>query len=521
MLDTKSLFKLNLHKKIAIPFIITVAVILIVSYFLLEAREKRLIMDTAYQQARTVFTMLVITRQWVAERRDEVKPVPAVVTKELSLYAKRYSGIRFHITSDRLVDPSNAPDKFEKSAMILLKKGKKYVYKIVDTKNGKLYRYMAPLFINKACMSCHVYQGYHIGDFRGGISVSIPLKPIYNSISKNRRYLLSLMLITSLLILLIVKVLITKLVLTPVAKLNKAAKDISEENYHITLDIRNNDELGNLAKTFKNMSKKVFHSQSELRKKVYKATKELKIANERLNKNASIKSELYSALAHDIRTPLAVILLGSEALELQLGKRGKNREIAESIKNNANRLKHFFDNLLEIEKIENGILKIKYEKYDINLILKGVVNELLTFAQNQGVALKLRTTGVLEANVDKEKLSVCLENIVSNAVKFSSLDTEVTAVCYRDNQNNIVIEIADQGIGIAHDEIDRIFNKFYRTKRGTQKNRYGTGLGLSITKKFVEKMGGRIIVQSEMGKGTIVKIILMTAKTNEGSEYAF
>ncbi len=513
-MDIKLFYKPSLHKKIAVPFIMAVVVVLIGSYFLFGDREDQLALNTAYQQAKTVFKMIVITRQWVAERRDEVKPIPAIATKELAVYAKRLSNIRFHITSDHPIDSDNRPDKFEKSAMIQFKKGKKEVYEIVDTKRGKIYRYMAPIFINKACINCHANQGYSIGDLKGGISVSIPLAPIYKSISKNKKFFLGFIVMIGLLFLALVKILITRLVLIPVSKLDRVASEISHGNYSMDIQIHNNDELGALAETFRNMSKKISHSQSELQKKVYKATKELKIANECLNKNASIKSELYSTLAHDIRTPLAVILLGSEAIEFQLGKLGKNKEIVESIKNNANKLKHFFDNLLEIEKIENGILKIRHEKHDINLILKEVVSELLTFAQNQGVALRLNATGVLEANVDKEKLSVCMENIVSNAIKFSSLDTEVTAACYRNNQNNIVIEIADQGIGIAPDEIGKIFNKFYRTKRGTKKNRYGTGLGLSITKKFLEKMGGRIIVQSEMGKGTIVKIILMTAKTN-------
>ncbi len=492
----------------AIPFIVTVIAILVGSYFLLEARENNLILDTAYQQARTVFKMLVITRQWVAEKREEIKPVPAVATKELAEYAKRLSDIRFHITSDKLVDPANAPDKFEKAAMKQFKKGAKEVYKIVETKNGRIYRYMAPLFINKACMSCHVYQGYHIGDFRGGISVSIPLAPIYNSVSKNRKILLGLIVTIGLLLLVLVKILITKLVLIPVAKLEKAATEISHGNYDIDIQIHSNDELGTLTKTLEKMSKKISLSQEELKNRIKEATGKLKAANEKLIEIATKKSELYSALAHDIRTPLAIITLGSENIKAKLNKT-EDLEIIEAIKNNAMRLKILFEHLLEIERIESGIVKINIRKEEINAILGKEIDAMRLYAENSGISLKfISSSKKLYALVDKDKLSICLQNILSNAIKFSFSGTTIEIKSYYSERNNAVIEIIDHGIGIASGEIDKIFDKFYRTERAKNANRYGTGLGLTITKKFIDAMNGKIYISSEPEVGTNVKIVL-------------
>jgi len=416
--------------------------------------------------------MLVITRQWVAERREEVKPVPAVVTKQLSAYARRLSNIRFHITSDKLVDPSNAPDNFEKAAMIKFKKGAKEVYKIVDTKQGKIYRYMAPLFINKACMSCHVYQGYHIGDFRGGISVSIPLAPIYNSVSKNRKILLGLIVAIGLLFLVLAKILITKQVLIPVAKLDRAATEISHGNYDIDIQIHSNDELGTLAKTLEKMSKKISLSQEELKNRIKEATGKLKAANEKLIEIATKKSELYSALAHDIRTPLAIITLGAENIRAKL-KKSEDLEIVDAMKNNALRLKILFEHLLEIERIESGMIKVNLKKEEINAILKKEIDAMKPFAKNSGISLSFDSnTEKLNALIDKNKLLICLQNILSNAIKFS------------------------------------IFDKFYRTERAKNANRYGTGLGLTITKKFIDAMNGKIYISSEPEVGTNVKIVL-------------
>ncbi len=508
-MDIKSLFKLNLHKKIAFPFISAVLIIFVAAYFLLEARENRLILDAAYCRARTAFKMIVLTRQWMAERRNKIKPIAAVATKELSDHARQLSDIRFHIISDRSINPSNAPDEFEKAAMKQFKRGKKEVYEIVDTKKGKIYRYMAPLFINKACRSCHIHQGYRIYNFRGGISISVPLSPIYGSISKNRKILLGLIIAAGLLLLILVKLLITKLVLIPVKKLDRAAAKISQGDYDIDIQIQNNDELGNLAKTFINMSRKISLSQTVLQERIKNATERLNAANEKLSKIAERKSELYSALAHDIRTPLAVIILGAETIETKLNKT-ENTEIVEAIKNNAKSLKALFDNLLEIEKIEDGILKIHPQKQEINFILREIVNELAPFAKHSGITLIFDSDKELEAVVDKDKLAVCLQNIILNAIKFSPAGKEIRVESYK-VQNTVVVEISDQGIGIAPDEIDKIFNKFYRTKRGRHKYRYGSGLGLTIAKKFVEGMNGKIYVASELKKGTKIKIVLQSA----------
>ncbi len=506
-MDIRLSYKLNLHKKIAIPSILAVIIIFAATYFLVVVRDNRLILDSAYRQARTAFRMIVITRQWAAEKQREMKPAPEIAAKELSIYAKQLSDIRFHVTSDRPINPNYAPDKFEEAAMKQFRKGKKEIYRVIDTKNGEIYQYMAPLYISKTCMRCHIYRNYHIGDFIGGISITIPLAAIYSSISRNRKILLGLIAIMGLLFLLLIKLLITRLVLIPISKLDSAASKISHGNYNVDIKIHSSDELGALAKTFNNMSKKIAFSQTELQNKIKDSTKELKMTNEKLNKLAARKSELYSALAHDIRTPLAVITLGSENIKAKCCDKTEDMEIIQAIKRNAQRLKALFDNLLEIEKIESTVFKIYLRKQNINSILQEVVTELTPFAKYSRISLIFGYNEKLEAIVDKDKLSVCFRNIITNAIKFSPFDTQVKINCYEIDRR-VVIEVDDHGIGIASNEMDKIFNKFYRTERGRQKHLYGTGLGLAITKKFIDAMGGKIYVTSKPNIGTQIKIVL-------------
>jgi len=179
---------MTLIKKFVIYLSVVTFLIILPLLLLLWHHQKQLLFNQAKIQAETLFKMIVITRQWVAENRGRIEPVPAVATKELSLYADKMANFRFRITSDILVNPDNAPDEFEKIALQQFKNGAKEYSDIIEIpKIGTAFRYMAPLYINSSCMQCHYYQGYKIGDIRGGISVFIPLKDVKDAIIANNK----------------------------------------------------------------------------------------------------------------------------------------------------------------------------------------------------------------------------------------------------------------------------------------------------------------------------------------------
>ncbi|MBI3592816.1 MAG: DUF3365 domain-containing protein, partial [Nitrospirae bacterium] len=207
--------KLNLSLKFIIGCSLALVTALGISFFVIAERQERLIMRQVENEARILFRQIVITREWIADHggifieklprakstsyinnseivdakgKRYIIQTPAMVTKELSTYAKEKGLYWFHITSLRLTNPENAPDEFERKAMLQFEKnGIKELLSVETIDNSKYLRYTAPLYVEEACMQCHAKQGYKAGDIRGAISVTIPLDSTFDEISANRK----------------------------------------------------------------------------------------------------------------------------------------------------------------------------------------------------------------------------------------------------------------------------------------------------------------------------------------------
>jgi hypothetical protein len=188
-----------LRISLSLKFIIGVAVTLTLtmgaSLYFISKKHEKLVFEQLDTQAKTLFNQIVLTRKWIADHggvfvekapwkgpspylsepeiidirgRKFIKESPAMVTKELSRYAKEKGLFWFHITSLKLVNPENAPDAFEKAALKEFETGQiKESSKIEKIGPSYFYRYVAPLYIEKACLKCHSHQGYKTGDVRG------------------------------------------------------------------------------------------------------------------------------------------------------------------------------------------------------------------------------------------------------------------------------------------------------------------------------------------------------------------
>lgn len=202
-----------------------------------------LIMKVVYEQAESYFDLVVKTRLWnsnyggvyvLKNNNVESNPYlqqlgiksdircedgisltmrnPAIMTKEISKLMQK-SGVTFHITSLKLFNPDNQPDDFEKNALKRFETGEKKVWQVDRSGDIPMFRYMAPLYIEKSCLTCHHDQGYKIGDIRGGISVNIPVGHIDEQLNNSRRILIITAVSTLLLIILFIYFMTKTLVL--------------------------------------------------------------------------------------------------------------------------------------------------------------------------------------------------------------------------------------------------------------------------------------------------------------------
>lgn len=223
---------------------------------------------------------------------------------------------------------------------------------------------------------------------------------------------------------------------------------------------------------------------------------------------AEAKSTFVSNVSHELKTPLALIRLFAETLELgRVRNPSKAQEYYRIINNESRRLTQLIDNVLDFGQIEAGRKKYRFAPADVGALVEGVVRSYEYQLTSAGFELRTSFQPGLRAAVDRDSLAQAVLNLLNNAVKYSrdSRSIEVT-VCERDRF--IVIEVADSGIGIPASEHERIFEKFYRVGTGLVHDTKGSGLGLSLVKHIVEAHGGRVRVESAPGKGSRFTIFL-------------
>lgn len=235
---------------------------------------------------------------------------------------------------------------------------------------------------------------------------------------------------------------------------------------------------------------------------------------EKVEEAARLKRHLVCALAHDIKTPLNVVLGHAELLaELSGGfSTAKDRQSSlECIRQNVNRIAKMITDFLDVSKMETMKLEEAKNPVQMNLIAEDVVLQLMVTAREKQLVLTLKLDADLKPTLgDFDQLQRALWNLVSNAIKFTHAGGRITVASKMINKN-IAISVQDTGIGIPKDEISGLFSEFHRL--GGSLNIEGTGLGLFIVKTIVESHGGSVLVESEVGRGTTFTILLPASNT--------
>jgi len=240
------------------------------------------------------------------------------------------------------------------------------------------------------------------------------------------------------------------------------------------------------------------------------AEEALKKANERLTEYNRLKDEFVSTASHELRTPLSVIM-GAIRLVLDEipGKIGdEQREVLYMARDNVQRLSKIVNSLLSISKIESGKLELQKTVVNICKLTANTVSDYASLAEEKGVRLDCEVPEHnIDACVDSDRINEVLTNLISNSLKFTPEGGWVKVICTKQG-DGVLISVQDSGIGIAKEDIPKLFDKFTQFGRKAGPGEKGTGLGLAIAKKLVEMHGGRIDVKSEINKGTTFTVTL-------------
>jgi len=237
----------------------------------------------------------------------------------------------------------------------------------------------------------------------------------------------------------------------------------------------------------------------------------------RESETTRLKTEFVHNISHEFKTPLTLIRLYGETLQRKENLTDEDRkESYEIITKESERLSHLIDNVLDFSRIDMGRKEFKFAGGSLSRVVQETLDSYRYHLGKKGFAVKEEITPNLpEMNFDAEAVASILVNLLSNAMKFSPHEKEVTVRLFRRN-GQAVLQVADKGIGISPRDRSRIFQRFYMARNEVVSETRGSGLGLTLVKHITEAHGGTVEVDSEPGKGSVFSVILPISGPEKG-----
>ncbi|MDP3580934.1 MAG: PAS domain-containing sensor histidine kinase, partial [Ignavibacteria bacterium] len=244
----------------------------------------------------------------------------------------------------------------------------------------------------------------------------------------------------------------------------------------------------------------MFADITEQKKMIY----ELVSAKEKAEEMNNVKSSFFANMSHELRTPFVGIIGFAEIIKENTTDR-EIAQMADGIIQSSKRMTNTLNNILDLTKLEYGNLELYFEHVNVEGLIDEVYHSFLNDAVSKGIVFEKRVSGfTTPVNSDRSLLRSILTGLVSNAVKYTRQGKIEILADRRINgeQEFLVIQISDTGIGIANETQVIIWNEFRQASEGLNRNFEGTGLGLTLCKKYVELLNGKIYLQSQVGVGS-------------------
>jgi len=283
----------------------------------------------------------------------------------------------------------------------------------------------------------------------------------------------------------IILIFITKTITGPLSFVGEKTRQVASGDFQSTLDLTSPPEIGDLAQDFNLMCDK-------------------------LREMDRMKSEFFSLMAHELRTPLASIKEGIslllEGIDEELKE--KRSKILIIIAEESNRLIDLVNSLLDLSKMEAGMMTFDFAPSDIRPLIRKTVSgmEPMVMARNVHIVVEM-PQDLPHVNMDVERILQALRNLIGNAVKFTPNGGQV-AISVKSIEEGVSVSVADTGPGIPEEDLNAIFDKFKQATIRGYRDIKGTGLGLAIVKYIVDAHGGRVWVESKLGHGSVFAFVL-------------
>jgi signal transduction histidine kinase len=235
---------------------------------------------------------------------------------------------------------------------------------------------------------------------------------------------------------------------------------------------------------------------------------ELTEKNKLLTQVEELKNNFLSLMSHDLKTPLARIQgMADVALNPVENLTGGQKNALESIKQSTDELTEFISSILDLSRVESQQIKLNLQSKDVNQLLEEVIKKYEYLALPKRIEIIREFEPIFSVKIDADLMKQVFSNLVENAIKYSPQNSKIL-VTTEELDGHIIVQVADQGLGITQNEIKNIFTKFYRTKNVKNSQIKGSGLGLYLAKYFVELHKGQISVESLPQQGSTFTVDL-------------
>lgn len=541
--------KISLRLKFAVLFIVVTATVLAGSaawsaMSQQEQAEKEMLEKAQIltQEMDAVWAFFETNQhQFKEDENGNYELYCVIAAKSVSKFFTSETDYSIHYTNSTTRRLSDAPDEFETKGMDTFLENPELVeyYAIEDMGEGsQVFRYMQPLYMTASCLECHgdpvgeldsfgyEKEGKKEGDIAGAISIVMPIDIYMKGIRDNT--FTNILFFGAMLLIGFAAIYygVSKLVTNPICELEGAAKQIESGNLDINVDhIGNKDEIHDLAERISLMAKQLKLSYENLENQVRVRTDELahaneilrdqrvelENANEILKESNEFKSDFLAIMSHELRAPLTSILAFAEIWEKSNKSTDeKERAAVHEIRENGQLLLHMVDNILETAKAEAGKIELIVEPVDMVDLLGSLEKSMAFLAEKREISLKTQVDSDVPIIIaDWEKLRRILENLTSNAIKYTKRGGEVRIEVSTDNEKDgIVINVIDNGIGITEENLPYVFEKYTQIDKSSQKRYSGSGLGLAVVKELIELHNGTVSVQSSYKSGSTFSVFI-------------
>ena len=279
----------------------------------------------------------------------------------------------------------------------------------------------------------------------------------------------------------------------PIKIITSTAAQIRGGDLTARTGLTGDDEIGRLGETFDSMANT-------------------------LERDIKFEHRLTSDVAHELRTPLMAMLVTVEAM--QDGVLPADDEHFETVASEVRRLSRLVDAMLHLSRIENGKRQLKIETTDVVHLVRSLVSVHHQLFHERGLHLRFddkTSRHECYADIDPDLIREAITNIMSNAMRYTSPGGWIV-VSVDNDRKDAIISVADTGIGIAEEDVPKVFSRFWRSDVSRERVSGGLGVGLAITKEIVDQHNGTIAIDSELGKGTTFTLRIPLARSHESSE---